>query len=133
MAHLKITKKVRVAGDAEVYFDEQKLGVVSDNIAKTFDVPEGQHKIRVKIKWMGSVEGSFILENNYTLSLSIKDNKWINYFIISYIGIILLSLKLYNTLKFKEIHVFLLALPLVLFNLYFFTLGKNKRMVLDKS
>ncbi|MCK9412586.1 MAG: hypothetical protein M0Q53_09815 [Prolixibacteraceae bacterium] len=132
MSNLKITKKVTVSGDMEIYLDEKMLGVVSDCETKLFDVPIGQHKIRAKLRYFGSAENSFMF-TEHALALTVKDRKWLNYFSYIYATLLMILLLFRAEIKFSEIHMIFLGIPPLLVFIYAFTIGRNKRMIIVES
>jgi len=131
MAKLFITKLVRTSGDIELILDDQRLGVVADGATAEFDIPTGEHYLQAKLKWMGVTELSIQSSDNKATILIIKDNQRLHFFPIIYLGIIMLYLNLYKEYTY-QIPVYLLVIPIVIYYLYFFTLGSHKRMVLKK-
>jgi hypothetical protein len=139
MAKLGITKKVRTSGDIEIFIDGQKLGVVSDNQTKEFDFPSGRHILHAKLKWLGSIETTIDLDEEKVSSWTITDNFRIFNFSFIYLSVIVLVLgickenfKLFSGIDYITSYI-IIIIPLIIFNIYYLTLGKNKRMLITKN
>jgi len=132
MAILSITKLVRTAGYVEITVDGRKLGVVSDNATAEFDIPSGEHQLMAKLRWVGVTEFPFMATEESATSLTISDNQKLHLFPMIYLGFIVLYLNLYKEYGFW-IPVYLLPIPIVLYYLYFFTLGSHKRMLVKRN
>jgi hypothetical protein len=128
VGNVKITKKVAVSGDMEIYIDGQNLGMISDYETKMFDVPLGQHIIRAKLRWMGSTEKKIIVTEDQTIVLTVRDKKWINYFNYGYATVLLLLFQFHFMYKLAKIYIILFFIPPFLLLIFIYTLGKNKRM-----
>lgn len=57
------TNRVR---DIKVLIDGEQIGVISNGTTKTFDIPEGNHKIQVKIDWCTSKPVEFEIRDHET-------------------------------------------------------------------
>jgi len=71
----------------EVVLDGKSLGYLSPGVRRDFDLPAGEHKLRLKMSWYKSKEYSFTLFNKEKKSVVIATN----YGLLS-IHIILLTL-----------------------------------------
>ena len=99
-----------------IYLDGEKIGVIENGQVIEFEVEPGQHKLKTKIDWCGSETLKFELSG-------FKLGKWlmpialvisINYFVLG------------EQLNIDPMIFLLLILPIILYLIYHWTLGRNK-------
>ena len=82
------TLRIKHSGDwfyssrkISIYLNGKKVGTVSNNEIKEFDIQPGHHKVKAKIDWCGSKNYDLEIKNNTTKSLAISGIKNTKYVI----------------------------------------------------
>jgi len=111
-----------------LFVDGQKIGTISNNQTKDFEIPAGQHTLIAKIDWCSSPELSFELNDNDSKTFlvgGLKNGNWIFPLIMI---MFVLSLLLPNTsINYYKL---IFVLPPLLFILYILTIGRKDFLTL---
>jgi hypothetical protein len=122
----------------KVFIDDQPVGTIRNGGTEEFSVNPGIHKMICKINWTSSREYEFEVEANQKIFLQVKSG--LRYY--PYMAIILIALVLYNFfLKYSHSvvpesfeYIFLgIGIPILLYLLYYTTLGRKDYLVLGKD
>lgn len=118
----------------EVYLDGEKIGYLSDGDTNEFEVPAGQHKLRVKMGRYGS--------NNFECNIFNKDSKLFNVsinHIAQVIGLVLmagacfLGIYLMKTHRGEQIYSWFFTSFIAVFAIYWQTVGRNTYLKLKEK
>ena len=109
----------------EVFVDEFRIGYLMNGETSEFEVPAGEHKLKVKMGRLGSNDFSFTMFNNENKSFTVSQNY--NRFIIVAIFIpgVILFQQYVRTLKLDHIYTMLPPVFIILLGIYFQTIGRN--------
>jgi hypothetical protein len=131
MATLKIHRAndyINALREYRLFVDGQKIGTISNNQTKDFEIPAGRHTLIARIDWCSSPELSFELNDNDSKTLlvgGLKNGNWIFPLIMI---MFVLSLLLPNT-SFNY-YKLIFVLPPLLFILYILTIGRKDFLTL---
>lgn len=124
----------------EFYFDGKRIGYVANGETKEFEVPAGEHKLKVKMGWHTSKDLIYTQFNKDMKVFYISTN-WIvmlsTPLFICIIGLIMILLKnsLLRNFKIGHFHIPLFESFILLISAYFFTIGRNNYLIIkgDKN
>lgn len=117
----------------EVLLDGQRIGYLPNGETNEFDVPAGEHKLKIKMGRYGSREHNFNVFNKEARSFTVSSMK--NY---TTIGAILFLIAVEFTHLVLKIHLKqntmnLIIGAIVLLVIYFQTLGRNSYIFLREN
>jgi hypothetical protein len=134
MAKIEITRKnewINRFRNYRIYLDGQKIGTISNNETREFEVPSGQHTLTAKIDWCGSKTHSFSANEVERKEFSFSGFRYASYLIRITGGIIALHFILINL--FEIDFLIWLIIPAFLFLGYYFTFGRNDYLIIEES
>ena len=114
-----------------IYVDGHKIGTISNNETREFEVPSGQHTLAAKIDWCGSKTHSFSINEIERKEFSFSGFKYASYLIRITGGIIALHFILKHL--FEIDFLIWLITPAFLFLGYYFTIGRNDYLIIEES
>lgn len=124
------TNKMR---DISIFLDETKIGTIGNAETKEFEISPGEHQLKAKIDWCGSKSitlNTSELEIQQIELSSFKNSKWLapiyGIAIILYFTFVPIS-ELYST------YFLVLIIPVLIYQFYYFTFGRNKYLRLKKQ
>jgi hypothetical protein len=118
----------------EVFVDGTRIGYLSNGETNEYDVPAGQHKIKVKMGRFGS--------NNFECNIFNKDSKS---FIVSFnsiaiivgivlmTGVLFLGMFLMKMHKGERIYSWFFTAFIAVFAIYWQTVGRNTYLILKEE
>lgn len=113
--------------DLRIYLDDQIIGILPLKETKEFDLPAGEHKLKVKWKFFGSKDYSFTLFNKNSRSFTISKNYVWNILFIIFITIIT-ALKTF-TAQNKGLLLGFIVIGLV----YFLLIRRNSFLIIKED
>ena len=114
-----------------IYVDEQKIGTVSNNEIKEFDIAPGIHTFKAKVDWCGSKDISFYISEGETKTIQITSFGYKYHFILITACIFVLHFILYFFFGIDYV-VWALA-PFMPIILYFITFGRNRYLAISEK
>ena len=129
MAKLVINRKNGWFGrfrNYAIYLDGRKIGEISNNQTKEFEIDLGEHSVKGKIDWVESKEERFSIAGNETKLLNLTTYKYereITFF-TGFVGVLYLILK--YMLAISSLLLFIPVMLCALVNVYYLTFGKNQ-------
>ena len=76
MASIKIVRPndfLNRARKLKIYLDGNKIGEISSNEVKAFEIPSGTHILNAKIDWCSSNKINFAISENETMKFELTD------------------------------------------------------------
>lgn len=119
----------------EVYLDGQKIGYLANGETNDFEVPVGQHKLKVKMGRAGSHDFDYTIYNKETKTFTVSRDKIMTAIIITGL-LIVFSVQLFTNKIFVHDYLikFLCSItPLGILVLYVQTLGRNKLLKIKEE
>lgn len=113
-----------------LYFDGEEVEVVYNNETKELEIPSGTHRLSARTGWCGSEDYTFTMTEDETRTLEIDIFKYANWIVSSIFMV--MALHFIAMLMWNIKFISLLNIPLILFFLYYLTLGRNKYLVIKK-
>ena len=118
-----------------IYLDDEKLGTISRNDTKEYNITPGQHELRAKIDWCGSKDYNFSINENDSKIFMIngfKNSKFYALACLFIFPIVFIS----NSLLDNEVQLldgFGVGLCMGVFSVlvYYLTLGRNSFLVIE--
>jgi len=118
----------------EVYLDGQKIGYLANGDTNEFEVPAGQHKLRVKMGRFGSNNFECNIFNKDSKSLKISLNYFVMIIVFVYlIGALFLGIFLVKTHRGERIYQWVLPVFFALLAIYSRTVGRNTYLILKEE
>jgi hypothetical protein len=115
----------------QIFLDGKIIGAVANGQSMQFETTPGQHSIFAKVGWCRSKEYSFIFNETINKELTVdifKYGRWILPIIIASVGLNLI----FRFANKPAIGLILMIAPF-LFLFYYWTIGRNKYLMLDSS
>ncbi len=109
--------------DYQIFLDEEKIGAISNDQTKTFEVKEGQHTLVVKIGWWKSSKISLNLHDDECKNFTVSGFKNGESILIIAAG--LFAFNLISKFFFNNGFEVMLTIPALLLILYYLTLGQK--------
>ena len=134
MAKLIITRSSeyinRVRG-IRIFINGNEMGKISNGQTRETELPAGNYSLKAKVDWCGSNEFHFQVADNETKEVTLTSFGYSWYFIpISFVITSVVAI-LQFVLKIDE--AAFLAMPVLLVLGYYFTIGRNKYLVIKEK
>ena len=132
MATIQLTRKKEFQAalrDYQVFVDHQKIGSIANHETKEFSIAPGRHQIAVKIDWCSSPVQDITLSEEQTIDITVEGavhHGWLYKILLCFIFLEFVYMGIID----KDFTGFSL-IPLILYYSYYFTLGRNKYLILS--
>ncbi len=117
----------------KVMVNGQQLGIVANGETQDYDVIDKSNSLKIKMDWSvnGSEELSLQVTENEIKTFNVCVNKKIYYLTSANFFVLIVNFILVRFFDYKDFILFIL--PVVVVYLYYFTLGRNKYLVLKEA
>jgi len=116
-----------------IYLDGEKIGVIGNGEIKEFEIEPGEHTLKSKIDWCGSVPLKMNLTENETKQVELSGFKLGKFLMPMGLIISIIYFAFGEKLNLDPILFAALMLPIGLYIVYHLTLGRNKYLRLEEK
>jgi|SRR5690242_2582951 hypothetical protein len=114
----------------QIFLDEEKIGSISNDQTKIFEVKEGHHTLVVKIGWWSSSKLSLTLHDDECKTFIVRGSKNGESILIIAAG--LFGFNLISGFLFNNYFGVMLTIPALLLIIYYLTLGQKTYFTLSE-
>jgi len=118
--------------DIEIYLEEEKIGVIGNGEVKVFEIESGEHNLKSKIDWCGSETLTFNLNHNETKTIELSGFKLGKFMLPIALIIGAIYFIFGKQLNDSPMALIVAFFPVVLYLVYYLTLGRNKYLRLKE-
>jgi hypothetical protein len=133
MATIKIIRTKEYSNllrNYKIFIDGQSVGTIANGESKEINLTVGQHIVSSKIDWCSSPDILVDIKDNQTKILNVGAFKYGQYIMPIILGLIVLNGIMSNFVDFD--YTVFLVMPMVLFLIYYLTIGRNRYLTLSE-
>lgn len=118
--------------DIGVYVDGKKLGTIQDGETKSFEVEAGKHLVSSKIDWCGSNKEDVDIDETEPVHIRLSSFKYSGRVMFLALFLIIMITSVPFFLEWDMEQAWLLSIPIVLYLVYYLTLGRNRYLRMER-
>jgi len=111
--------------------DGKEVGGIAHGGSEAYDVPAGNHVVKAKVQWFTSKEYEVTVNEHETKYLKVSGNR--SNIIISIAALVIMLACIVMKDKLGENGIFYVLVPLLLYRVYQFTLGRNNYLKIKED